>query len=35
MIVVIADDLTGAGEIAGIGLAFGFNVELQRQFRPG
>jgi uncharacterized protein YgbK (DUF1537 family) len=32
MIVVIADDLTGAGEIGGIGLAYGLKVELQRQF---
>ncbi len=34
MIVVIADDLTGAGEIGGIGLAYGLKVELQRQFCP-
>lgn len=32
MIVVIADDLTGAGEIGGIGLDYGLNVEIQRQF---
>ena len=32
MIVVIADDLTGAGEIGGIGLAYGLKAELQRQF---
>ena len=32
MIVVIADDLTGAGEIGGIGLAYGLNVQLQRRF---
>ena len=35
MIVVIADDLTGAGEIGGIGLAYGLSVELQRDFFPG
>lgn len=34
MIVVIADDLTGAGEIGGIGLAYGLKVELQRGFCP-
>lgn len=28
MMVVVADDLTGAAEIAGIGLAFGLSVEL-------
>ena len=32
MIVVIADDLTGAGEIGGIGLTYGLRVELQRKF---
>lgn len=32
MIVVIADDLTGAGEIGGIGLAYGLKVEIQRKF---
>ena len=32
MIVVIADDLTGAGEIGGVGLAYGLTVELQREF---
>jgi uncharacterized protein YgbK (DUF1537 family) len=32
MIVVIADDLTGAGEIGGIGLAYGLTVEIQREF---
>ncbi len=32
MIVVIADDLTGAGEIGGLGLAYGLSVELQRGF---
>ena len=32
MIVVIADDLTGAGEIGGIGLEYGLKVELQRKF---
>lgn len=32
MIVVIADDLTGAGEIGGIGLAYGLKAEIQRQF---
>lgn len=32
MIVVIADDLTGAGEIGGIGLDYGLTVELQREF---
>lgn len=34
MIVVIADDLTGAGEIGGIGLACGLKTEIQRQFDP-
>ncbi|MCE5185952.1 MAG: four-carbon acid sugar kinase family protein [Planctomycetaceae bacterium] len=34
MIVVIADDLTGAGEISGIGLDYGLKVELQRSFCP-
>ena len=32
MIVVIADDLTGAGEIGGIGLAYGLKVQVQRHF---
>jgi uncharacterized protein YgbK (DUF1537 family) len=32
MIVVIADDLTGAGEIGGIGLAYGLKAEIQRPF---
>ena len=32
MIVVIADDLTGAGEIGGIGLAYGLTAEIQREF---
>lgn len=32
MIGVIADDLTGAGEIGGIGLAYGLKVQLQRRF---
>ncbi|MXV15211.1 four-carbon acid sugar kinase family protein [Hufsiella ginkgonis] len=34
MIAVIADDLTGAAEIAGIGLRFGLNVELSMEV-PG
>lgn len=34
MIVVIADDLTGAAEIGGIGLAHGLKAELQRRFCP-
>lgn len=32
MIIVIADDLTGAGEIGGIGLDYGISVEVQRGF---
>lgn len=32
MIVVIADDLTGAAEIGEIGLAYGLNAEIQRHF---
>ena len=29
MIIVIADDFTGAAEIGGIGIRFGLNVEIQ------
>jgi len=32
MIIVIADDFTGAGEIAGLGLRYGLRTELQTDF---
>jgi len=34
MIAVIADDLTGAAELAAIGLRFGLNAEVQTQLTP-
>jgi uncharacterized protein YgbK (DUF1537 family) len=34
MIAVIADDLTGAAEIGGIGLQYGLNVEISQQVSP-
>ena len=34
MIVVIADDLSGAAEIAGIGWRFGLTAQVQRRFSP-
>jgi D-threonate/D-erythronate kinase len=34
MIVVIADDISGAAEIAGIGRRFGLTVQVQRRFSP-
>jgi uncharacterized protein YgbK (DUF1537 family) len=34
MIIVIADDFTGAAEIAGVGLRYGLRVELQTEFVP-
>jgi len=35
MIVVIADDMSGATEIAGIGWQFGMISQVQRRFKPG
>ncbi|UCE04398.1 MAG: hypothetical protein JSW07_12265 [bacterium] len=32
MLIVIADDLTGAAELCGVGLRFGLSVELQTEF---
>jgi len=34
MIAVIADDLTGAAELAGVGLRFSLNTEVQTQLTP-
>ena len=34
MIVVVADDLTGAAELAGIAFSHGFTAEVQTQFNP-
>jgi len=35
MIVVIADDVTGAAELAGVALARGLRAEVQTAFDPG
>lgn len=35
MIAVIADDFTGAAELAGVGLRYGLNAELQTALNPG
>ena len=32
MLIVIADDFTGAAELGGVGLRFGLNVEIQTEF---
>ena len=34
MIAVIADDLTGAAEIGGIGLSYNFKVEISNEVNP-
>ena len=34
MIAVIADDLTGAAELGGIGLSYGLNAEISTKVNP-